>query len=45
MFFYDKLMLVIIMGKRTRKIVGWAMFIIMVGSVIATLVGYALSAK
>ena len=33
------------MSKKTRSIIGWTMLIIMVGSFVATLIGYALSAK
>ncbi len=33
------------MKKRTRKILVWIMLILMVGSVLATLVGYMISAR
>jgi hypothetical protein len=33
------------MNKKVRKIMAWALLILMVGSVIATLIGYALSAS
>ena len=44
-FKYDKLILVIEMSKKGRKIMAWVLLILMVGSVIASLVGYALAAK
>ena len=33
------------MKKRTRKIIVWIMLILMVGSVVATLLGYMISAR
>jgi len=42
---YDKLLLVIEMSKKGRKIMAWLLLILMIGSVIASLVGYALAAR
>ena len=38
--FYDKLLMVVKMKKKTKKIAAWAMLIIMVASVIAGFLAY-----